>query len=198
MTNAPQRRRAERSRRKGKSNWENGENREVAGPEDCSRGGAWACSRSAGDWRCVAPTNRRRWDEGAEAGKRRAEVGIGIGFADPKAGISAPERQRELRGRREGWSRRWSGAEPESSEQSAGRVAGSCGVEPAHGSRAAGASIEVRLEHMSQEPRPSFLGAGWSLSVSRASSSFSPGEGGGACALGSAGGCGTTSRRSRE
>ncbi len=85
--------------------------------------------------------------------------------------------------------------------QLASSLLGGSGLHPAHRSAAARASVEVRLEHMFQEPRPSFprsgLGAlgieleleliapahctGW-LSNVRAS-----GAGGGAVALGSAG-----------
>jgi hypothetical protein len=51
---------------------------------------------------------------------------------------------------------RGSRGEAEPSEQVARFVAVTGSVEPAHRPTAAGASIEVRLEHMPEQPRPTF------------------------------------------
>ncbi len=74
----------------------------------------------------------------------------------PAQAGSPRERQRELRERRAGWSRRRPGPEPEPSEQVTSRLSGSRRLEPAHRSTAARTNIQICLEHMSEQPGPSF------------------------------------------
>jgi hypothetical protein len=84
----------------------------------------------------------------------------------PAQAGSPRERQRELPGRRRLWQWRRPGPEPEPSEQVTSRLSGSGRLEPAHRSTAARTNIQICLEHMSEQPGPSFSRSRLVVSVS--------------------------------
>jgi hypothetical protein len=145
--------------RQGKTNWQRG-CRASAKAKRTGKGGAGRGRKPEGE--ALRGHTWGRGDGRGEGGGRLCcAAALGTGHARTRstgaatvAGGSPRERQPELteRGERSG---RWRPRpEPEPSEQLPSCLGGGGRLDPAHRSAAAGTSIEVRLEHMFQEPGP--------------------------------------------